>query len=81
MVSETQLTGFQAFARSTTEFFHAYGTHGTTSQPDLAPLMIAILDEEPDPCGSRADLRERRSAVPASCAVNAEGCVNPSCCD
>lgn len=81
-VSENQLTDFQALAKIATECFHAYGIHGVTLQPELAPRMIAILNEGADPGGSSADLRERRSGD-STCVLRcgADGCVSPSCCD
>ncbi|KAI6787209.1 zinc transporter 1, partial [Hortaea werneckii] len=81
-VSENQLTDFQALAKTATECFHAYGIHGVTLQPELAPRMIAILNEGADPGGSSADLRERRSGD-STCVLRcgADGCVSPSCCD
>ncbi|KAI7212390.1 hypothetical protein KC343_g1622, partial [Hortaea werneckii] len=81
-VSETQLKSFQALARSATECFHAYGIHGVTLQPELAPHMIAILNEGAEPGGSSVNLRERRFGD-GTCLLrcDAEGCVSPSCCE
>merc|ERR1711939_1000809 len=55
---------------------------GVTLQPELAPRMIAILNEGADPGGGSADLRERRSGD-STCVLRcgADGCVSPSCCD
>ena len=36
-VSVTQLSDFQKLAKTVTECFHAYGIHGVTLQPELAP--------------------------------------------
>lgn len=78
-VSETQLSAFQALAKTVMECFHAYGIHGVTLQPELALRATAPVNEGAEPGDGSRDFRERTSGDSVCIfRCEAEGCVSPS---